>query len=75
MGLLTEPQAQLYSYTNPNGNTIAFQNLSQYTYPDSIDGGHYIWDFGDGYGCILIQPPINYTLLALYQPPLYSTTF
>ncbi|MBK9459473.1 MAG: hypothetical protein IPN94_08565 [Sphingobacteriales bacterium] len=21
---------------------------SQYTYPDSLDGGHYIWDFGDG---------------------------
>jgi PKD repeat protein len=48
MGLLTEPQAQ-FSYTNPEGNTIAFQNLSQYVYPDSLDGGHYLWDFGDGF--------------------------
>jgi hypothetical protein len=48
MGLLTEPQSA-FSYTYDTTTLVAhFQNLSQYTYPDSIDGGHYIWDFGDG---------------------------
>ena len=65
MGLLTEPQAQ-YSYTNPEGNTIAFQNLSQYTYPDSIDGGHYIWDFGDGTTSTDINPTHTYAQAGVY---------
>jgi len=39
MGLLTEPQAA-FAYE--------LVNQSQYVYPDSIDGGHYVWDFGDG---------------------------
>jgi PKD repeat protein len=48
MGLLTLPQAA-FSYTYDTTTLVAhFQNLSQYTYPDSIDGGYYIWDFGDG---------------------------
>ena len=48
MGLLTLPQAA-FSYTYDTTSLVAhFQNLSQHTYPDSIDGGHYIWDFGDG---------------------------
>ena len=65
MGLLTEPQAQ-YSYTNPNGNTIAFQNLSQYTYPDSIDGGHYLWDFGDGFNSNEQNPTHTYAQAGIY---------
>ena len=65
MGLLTEPQAQ-YSYTNPQGNTIAFQNLSQYTYPDSIDGGHYLWDFGDGFNSNEQNPTHTYAQAGIY---------
>lgn len=46
MGLLTEPQAAFdYSITD---NLIQLTNTSQYVYPDSIDGGYFIWDFGDG---------------------------
>ena len=65
MGLLTEPLAQ-FSYTNPEGNTLAFQNLSQYTYPDSIDGGHYIWDLGDGATSAEINPTHTYAQAGIY---------
>ena len=47
MGLLTEPQAEFDTQTEAD-YTVSFFNHSQYTYPDSIDGGHYRWDFGDG---------------------------
>ena len=65
MGLLTEPIAN-YSYTNPEGNTLAFQNLSQYTYPDSIDGGHYLWDFGDGFNSNEQNPTHTYAQAGIY---------
>ena len=65
MGLLTEPIAN-YSYTNPNGNTIVFQNLSQYTYLDSIDGGHYLWDFGDGFNSNEQNPTHTYAQAGIY---------
>ncbi len=65
MGLLTEPQAQ-YSYTNPEGNTIAFQNLSQFVYPDSLDGGHYLWDFGDGFNSNEQNPTHTYAQAGVY---------
>jgi PKD repeat protein len=65
MGLLTEPQAQ-YSYTNPEGNTIAFQNLSQFVYPDSLDGGHYSWDFGDGFNSNEQNPTHTYAQAGVY---------
>lgn len=46
LGLLTEPIADFTPlYANLNA---VFINNSQYVYPDSIDGGHYHWDFGDG---------------------------
>ncbi|MBK8474610.1 MAG: hypothetical protein IPL33_21895 [Sphingobacteriales bacterium] len=49
MGLLTEPQAAFSTYqTGDSPLEVGFQNLSQYVYPDSIDGGYYVWDFGDG---------------------------
>ena len=49
MGLLTEPQAAFSTYqTGDSPLEVAFANLSQYVYPDSIDGGYYVWDFGDG---------------------------
>jgi len=47
MGLLTQPQAA-FSYEPQGANEIQFTNLSLYAYPDSIDGGYYRWDFGDG---------------------------
>jgi PKD repeat protein len=50
MGLLTLPQAN-FSYAvqdTAQGGRVSFINQSQYVYPDSIDGGHYVWDFGDG---------------------------
>ncbi|QQS30991.1 MAG: T9SS type A sorting domain-containing protein [Sphingobacteriales bacterium] len=49
MGLLTEPKADFLALPYPSmPQTIAFANQSQYVYPDSIDGGHYILDWGDG---------------------------
>jgi hypothetical protein len=49
MGLLTEPAAAFTTYQTGNSPLeVAFANASQYVYPDSIDGGHYVWDFGDG---------------------------
>ncbi len=47
-GLLTEPQAAFAYQTTAGSNLVELVNQSQYVYPDSIDGGHYIWDFGDG---------------------------
>ncbi|QQS30860.1 MAG: hypothetical protein IPM47_08030 [Sphingobacteriales bacterium] len=49
MGLLTEPKADFLVLPYPSmPQTIAFANQTQYVYPDSIDGGHYILDWGDG---------------------------
>ncbi len=47
MGLLTEPKA-IFTYEPLGGNQILFTNQTLYAYPDSIDGGYYIWDYGDG---------------------------
>jgi len=47
MGLLTQPAAA-FSYEPQGANEVQFTNLSLYAYPDSIDGGYYVWDFGDG---------------------------
>ena len=46
LGLLTEPEAS-FTYEEAAGE-VTFTNTSMYVYPDSIDGGYYIWDFGDG---------------------------
>ncbi len=49
LGLLTEPQTSFSAEQDPeNTLTYHFTNHSQYVYPDSIDGGHFLWDFGDG---------------------------
>ena len=66
MGLLTEPFAQ-FSYLNPTGNIMEFQNLSQYTYPDSIDGGHFVWDFGDDFNTNAQTPTHTYTVAGVYN--------
>ena len=55
MGLQTLPQAMFINSSIDTNYLCVFQNLSQYTYPDSTDGGHYIWDFGDG------TPPLQTT--------------
>ena len=49
LGLLTEPQTSFSAEQDPDQPlTYHFTNHSQYVYPDSIDGGHFLWDFGDG---------------------------
>jgi len=50
MGLVTPlPQASFSWQANePNPLAVQFNNFSQYVYADSIDGGKYIWEWGDG---------------------------
>ncbi|HNL06762.1 MAG TPA: PKD domain-containing protein, partial [Chitinophagales bacterium] len=60
MGLLTEPQAAFSAQTDTTMLTATFQNLSQFVYPDSIDGGHYIWHFGDGNTSTQANPTHTY---------------
>lgn len=55
MGLQTLPQAMFINSSIDTNYLCVFQNLSQYTYPDSTDGGHYIWNFGDD------TPPLQTT--------------
>ncbi|QQS29476.1 MAG: T9SS type A sorting domain-containing protein [Sphingobacteriales bacterium] len=49
MGLLSLPQADFTFVQDTTPPALfTFFNQSQYVYPDSIDGGHFIWEFGDG---------------------------
>ena len=61
MGLLTQPQAAFTATMDSAALTATFQNLSQFVYPDSIDGGHYIWEFGDGATSTQANPTHTYT--------------
>ena len=47
MGLLTEPEAA-FEYDAVDAFSLQFINQSQFVYPDSTDGGRYLWSFGDG---------------------------
>ncbi|MBL7784817.1 MAG: PKD domain-containing protein [Chitinophagales bacterium] len=67
MGLLTEPQAAFSAQTDTTMLTAAFQNLSQFVYPDSIDGGHYVWEFGDGAVSSEINPTHTYAQAGSYE--------
>ncbi len=64
MGLLTEPEAQ-FSYEQSDFS-FDFLNESQYVYPDSIDGGHYFWNFGDGGSSEELNPTHTYPEIGIY---------
>ena len=66
MGLLTQPQASFYTVPLPNTNDLVFFSTSQYVYSDSIDGGHYLWHFGDGTTSIELNPTHQYTQDGVY---------
>ena len=68
MGLLTEPQAAFSSTVDMEPYFAAFQNLSQFVYPDSTDGGHYVWEFGDG-----TAPQIDNAAFVSHTFPAYGT--
>jgi len=80
MGLLTVPQASFTLVPPASGsNAYTLINQSQYAYPDSIDGGHYIVNWGDGSAPFLcgqgFAPCIQDTLLHTYQAPgIYPVT-
>ena len=67
MGLLTEPQAAFSATMDTAALTASFQNLSEFVYPDSIDGGHYIWEFGDGAVSSEINPTHTYAQEGSYE--------
>ena len=67
MGLLTEPQASFAATIDTANLTAVFQNLSQYVYPDSIDGGHFVWHFGDGAFSSDINPTHTYAQSGSYE--------
>ncbi|HNL06761.1 MAG TPA: PKD domain-containing protein, partial [Chitinophagales bacterium] len=66
MGLLTEPQAAFSATMDTAALTASFQNLSQFVYPDSIDGGHYVWEFGDGNTSTQANPTHTYAQEGVY---------
>jgi len=65
LGLFTEPQSN-FNY-QANETNVLFENLSQFVYPDSIDGGHYLWDFGDGSTSEEINPVHIYEVNTAYE--------
>ena len=64
MGLLTEPQAA-FDYEAAAG-VADFINESQYVYPDSIDGGHFLWHFGDETTSNEVSPSHEYAVNGHY---------
>ncbi len=80
MGLLTLPQAAYTVAQDPAfPSRFLFTNQSQYAYPDSIDGGHYIVNWGDGSAPFLcgqgFAPCTQDNLLHTYQAPgIYPVT-
>ncbi|QQS31019.1 MAG: PKD domain-containing protein [Sphingobacteriales bacterium] len=72
MGLLTVPQAAFAISQDPDlPSHFLFTNQSQYTYPDSIDGGYYVLNWGDGSPPFLCgqgyAPCTQDTLIHTYQ--------
>ena len=60
MGLLTLPQASFVTQIDTGALRASFYNTSQFVYPDSIDGGHYLWQFGDGSTSTELNPTHTY---------------
>ena len=69
MGLLSEPKAS-FQYEITENNIVQFLNESQYVYPDSIDGGHFVWDFGDGNTSTDFSPANEYSSDGFYETSL-----
>ncbi|QQS31015.1 MAG: PKD domain-containing protein [Sphingobacteriales bacterium] len=72
MGLLTMPEAAFTTEQDPDvPSRFQFTNQSQYTYPDSIDGGYYVLNWGDGSPPFICgqghSPCIQDTLIHTYQ--------
>lgn len=65
MGLFTEPEASFMIEPGAD-NAYFFTNTSQFVYPDSIDGGHFLWQFGDGSSSTEESPYHSYTLPGAY---------
>ncbi len=65
MGLINLPEANFE--VEMNELTAAFNNVSQYVYPDSIDGGQYLWDFGDGNTSTAINPTHTFAEGGIYD--------
>ncbi|MCB0514777.1 MAG: PKD domain-containing protein [Bacteroidetes bacterium] len=66
LGLQTEPEAD-FTITANSWGTVAFENHSQYVYEDSIGGGHYVWDFGDGTSLSAKEAAHSYTRSGTYE--------
>jgi len=64
MGLLTEPAAQ-FSHEQSDFS-FDFTNESEYVYPDSTDGGHYLWSFGDANTSEELNPTHTYPEIGIY---------
>lgn len=67
MGLQTEPQAYFETEITETSNILRFHNLSTAVYPDSTDGGHFVWDFGDGNTSSLQNPEHSYDRSGTYR--------
>ena len=66
MGLLTFPEAS-FTYVPQGSEAVSFSNQSQFVYPDSIDGGHYLWNFGDGTSSTEVNPSHTYPQSGSYN--------
>ena len=66
MGLLTEPEAA-FNYDAVDAYNVQFINQSQFVYPDSTDGGRYLWSFGDGTTSEELHPQHTFPEVAEYE--------
>jgi len=72
MGLNKDPIAD-FTFSEA-GETILFQNTSHYIYADSIDGGYYVWDFGDETTVVQETDSINSYIHSYASPGVYTVT-
>ena len=70
MGFINQPKAEFDYFVNDWiwNLYIQTENLSEYVFPDSIDGGHFVWDFGDGSPLNNeFNPKHNYDTSGIYE--------